>query len=51
MNDDRIPSHDEENPDERELSRRSGNTPLGPWVIIGLICMLGAVVYLVSGLL
>ena len=51
MNHDRIPGHDEENSDERELSRRSGNAPLGPWVILGLLCMLGAVVYLVSGLL
>ncbi|WGM31309.1 hypothetical protein [Brevundimonas sp. NIBR11] len=51
MAEDRIPPRDEEDPRERDLSRRSGNAPLAPWVILGLICMLGVVVYLVSGVL
>lgn len=52
MNDeDRIPPRDEENPDERELSRRSGDSAVKVWVILVLILMLGALVYVVSGLL
>ena len=43
-----IPPRDEEDPNERELSRRSHGAPLGPWVIVGLILMLGALVYVIS---
>ncbi|WP_428148921.1 hypothetical protein [Brevundimonas sp.] len=49
--DDRIPPRDEENPDERELSRRSNGPAVSGWVILGLIFMLGVLVYVVSGLL
>ena len=51
MNDDRIPRRDEENPDERELSRRSGDSGVRIWVVLGLIFMLAALVYVVSALL
>ncbi|WP_426042351.1 hypothetical protein [Brevundimonas sp. TWP2-3-4b1] len=52
MNDqDCIPHRDEENPNERELSRRSGDSAVGVWVILVLIFMLAAVVYVVSALL
>ena len=49
--DNRIPPRDEENPDERELSRRGGDSGVKVWVILGLIFMLGALVYVVSALL
>eukprot|EP01036_Dinobryon_divergens_P056200 gene56200-75040_t len=45
MNDDRIPPRDEENPDERALSRRSGDSAVSIWVILALIFMLAALVY------
>ena len=51
MNDDRIPPRDEENPDERALSRRSGDSAVSIWVILALIFMLAALVYVVSALL
>ena len=51
ISDDDIPPRDEENPDERELSRRSGGPAIGIWVILAMILMLGAVVYVVSALL
>ena len=48
---DRIPPRDEENPNERELSRRGGSSSVGIWVIVALIFMLAALVYVVSALL
>lgn len=51
MSDDDIPPRDEEDPAERELSRRSGGPAVSVWVILGLIFMLGALVYVVSALL
>ena len=51
MTDDDIPPRDEENPDERELSRRSGGSALNFWLVVGLIFMLGAAVYVISAVL
>ena len=51
MSDDDIPPRDEENPDERELSRRSGGPAVGIWLVLGLIFMLGAAVYVISAVL
>lgn len=51
MSDDRIPPRDEENPDERALSRRSGDSAVSIWAILGLIFMLAAIVYVISALL
>ncbi|MBX9706707.1 MAG: hypothetical protein K2X61_02090 [Caulobacteraceae bacterium] len=47
---DEIPPHDEEDPRERELRRRSGNPPLGIWLIVGLLMMLGFGAYVVFSL-
>jgi len=51
MSDDRTPPRDEENPAERELSRRSNGPAVSVWLILGLILMLGVVVYMVSAVL
>lgn len=50
MSDDDIPTRDEEDPDERELSRRSSGPALSLWLILALIFMLGVVVYMASAL-
>jgi len=36
---------------ERELSRRSHNPTLSPWLVLGLILLAGAGVYVVSALI
>lgn len=36
---------------ERELQRLSGTAAISPWLIVGLIPMLGALVYVVSAVL
>lgn len=41
----------EESPRERGLRQRSDAPALSPWVILGGILMLGALVYVVSALL
>jgi hypothetical protein len=46
-----IPQHDDEDPRERELSRRSGTPTLGIWNVLGLIALLGILVYVVSAIL
>lgn len=38
----------DQNPAERDLERRSSGPAVSPWLIIGLILMLGAVVYVIS---
>ncbi len=38
-------------PRERDLERRSGAPAVSPWLILGGILMLGALVYVVSALL
>ncbi len=35
-------------PAERDLERRSAMPAVSPWLVIGLILMLGAVVYVIS---
>jgi len=42
---------DEETPRERGLRERSDAPAVSPWVVIGGILMLGALVYVVSALL
>lgn len=37
--------------EERELARRSNNPALSPWLVLGLILMLGVGVYVVSALI
>ena len=41
----------DQDPRERDLERRSGNPAVSPWVVIGLILMLGAIVYVVLAVL
>jgi glutamine synthetase len=38
----------DKNPAERDLERRSSGPAASPWLIIGLILMLGAVAYVIS---
>ena len=40
----------EQDPRERDLERRSGAPAVSPWLVIGLIAMLGAVVYVISAM-
>lgn len=42
---------DDRDPEEVDLERRSDMPALSPWLIIGLIAMLGVIVYAVSALL
>lgn len=42
--------HDQ-NPRERDLERRSDAPAVSPWVVLGLIAMLGAAVYVVSAMM
>ena len=35
-------------PEERGLQRRSGSPAVSPWVVIGLILILGALAYAIS---
>ena len=38
----------DQDPAERDLERRSSAPAVSPWLIIGLILMLGVVVYVIS---
>ena len=51
MADPRNTDPDDRDPRERELGRRSGQPTASPWLVIGLILMLGAVVYVISAVL
>ncbi|MES2862259.1 MAG: hypothetical protein V4701_12355 [Pseudomonadota bacterium] len=51
MTDEHIPPRDEEDPRERDLARRSIAPAVSPWLILGVILLLGAVVYVVSAVL
>jgi hypothetical protein len=42
---------DDRDPREQELERRSDAPAISPWLIIGLILMLGVLVYVVSAML
>lgn len=51
MSQDEIPPHDQDDPRERELRRRSGTPPLGIWLILGLLMMLAFGAYVVFSML
>ena len=38
----------DQHPRERGLERRSGNPAVSPWVAVGLILILGALIYVIS---
>lgn len=38
-------------PRERGLERRSGNASVSPWLIVGVLVLLGVGIYVVSALL
>ena len=42
---------EDRDPYEENLSRRSDTPAISPWLIVGLILMLGVVVYAVSAML
>ena len=42
---------DDSDPRERDLSRRSDGPAISPWLIIGVIGLIGALVYVVSAVL
>lgn len=42
---------EDRSPRERGLERRSGGPAISPWLMIGLIFLLGAIVYVVSAVL
>ena len=42
---------DDRDPRETDLQRRAGAPSMSPWLIIGLIAMLGVLVYAVSAML
>lgn len=46
-----IPPRDDEDPRERELSRRSATPALSLWLIIGLLIMLGFGAYALFALI
>ena len=48
---DYTPPDPPENPAERDLSRRSGNPSVNPWLLLLGIILLGVVVYVASALL
>ena len=51
MNDERMPPRDDDDPQERDLSRRSNTPAVSLWLVVFLIAMLAAVVYVVSAVL
>jgi hypothetical protein len=50
MADPRDTDPDDQDPRERDLERRSDAPAVSPWLIIGLIVLLGAVVYVISAM-
>ena len=51
MSDYSPPEPSEEDPAERDLSRRSGNPSVNPWRVLMGVVLLGVVVYAASALL
>jgi hypothetical protein len=41
---------DDRDPRERDLERRADNPSVSPWLIIGVIVLLGVIVYVISAL-
>lgn len=37
-------------PRERDLERRADNPSVSPWLVVGVIVLLGAIVYVISAL-
>ena len=42
---------DDRDPRERNLERRADGASVSPWLIIGVIVLLGAVVYVISAVM
>ena len=42
---------EDRDPRERDLSRRSNAPAVSPWLVIGVIALIGALVYVVSAML
>ena len=42
---------EDQDPRERDLSRRSNAPAVSPWLVIGVIALIGALVYVVSAML
>lgn len=51
MMSDYIPPDPPEDPAERDLSRRSGNSSVSPWLLLLGVVLLGVAVYVASALL
>ena len=51
MSDYSPPDPPEEDPAERDLSRRAGNPAINPWLLLMGVILLGVVVYVASALL
>jgi len=50
MADPRDTDPEDQDPRERDLERRSDAPAVSPWLVIGVIFLLGAVVYVVSAM-
>lgn len=50
MADPKYTDPDDRDPREQRLERRSDSPSVSPWLIIGVIILLGAVVYVISAL-
>jgi len=51
MSDERMPPRETDDPHERDLARRSGNSSVSIWLILMAIVLLGAVVYVAYAIL
>ena len=40
----------DKDPRERGLERRAGSPSVSPWLVVGVIVLLGAIVYVISAL-
>lgn len=48
MADPRDTDPDDRDPRERELGRRSDGPAVSPWLVVGVILLIGAAVYVIS---
>lgn len=51
MADPRNTDPEDRDPRERELGRRSDGPTMSPWLVVGLLLLLGVVVYVISAVL
>ncbi len=51
MNDEHMPPREDDDPRERDLSRRSNTPAVSLWLVVFLMVMLAAVVYVISAVL